>query len=437
MDISTISIVVLSTLIGSIPVIYFAYRIGVKNRHVLAPSHIERSEQVSVSNETSILTNEDVYNSSQALSVIDESGIVVISSNEISKMPSNSRELSSSDSAIRQTRHLVTDLFKGVVSTPNKTIELVFKKEIQEGINNGTYTLLKTKAGETLADARGPAGKIVGKGRIFDGGKIRQLASGAFQLVSIAVAQSHLADINKSLNSIKDSMEEVLNKLENEDKTKISGAIDYLKNIAEHMKNLKLPSEISDEKSLQLEAIIRESFSWRNKIHEDFKSLIESISKQKDIDYFGTGDTHKQLKNLIEKARPLSDRHELLMQLLSLTDIISAYLDPGRVRFSKMRLENEIWEGLVEEFKTETIKKSDEYLSKAKFNGNEKLKLRKYEVQTEAKKVSQQLINQHQAFENRTNMLQQNLDKMLGDLGDVHVAISFDEKGEVKETAIV
>lgn len=273
MDILTISIVALSTLTICIPVIYFAYRIGVNNKHVLASKDIETSEQVAVSNETSILTNEEVYNSSQALSVVDENGVVVISCNEISKMPSNSRELSSSDSAIRQAGHLVTDLFKGMVSTPNKTIELVFKKEIQEGLKDGTYTLLKTKAGETLADARGPAGKFVGKGRIFDGGKVRQLASGAFQLVSIAVAQSHLADINKSLNSIQDSVEEVISKLENEDKTKISGAIDYLKNIAEHMKSLKFPSEISAEKSLQLEAIIRDSFSWRNKINEDFKSL--------------------------------------------------------------------------------------------------------------------------------------------------------------------
>lgn len=167
------------------------------------------------------------------------------------------------------------------------------------------------------------------------------------------------------------------------------------------------------------------------------QALIKNISNQEDIDVYGTGETYKKLKSLVEKARPLSVRHELLMQLLSLTNVISAYLDPGRIRFSKIRIDDEIWEDLVEQFKSETIKKSDEYLSHAKFNGKETLTLRKYEVQSEAEKQSQQLIIQQQAFDNRSNMLQQNLDKLLGDLGDVHVAISFDEKGDVKETAIV
>ena len=77
-----------------------------------------------------------------------------------------------------------------------------------------------------LADAVNSSGKFVGKGRLIEGGKARQIASGAFQLVSIAVAQSHLADIERSLGVIKDSISDVLKILQNEKRANITGAFD-------------------------------------------------------------------------------------------------------------------------------------------------------------------------------------------------------------------
>ena len=223
---------------------------------------------------------------------------------------------------------MAADLFKGTASVPNKTVEIIFKPEIHQGLGDGTYTLMKTKTGEVLADAVDSSGKIVGKGRLIQGGKARQLASGAFQLVSIAVAQSHLADIERSLSAIKDSISEVLERHENEDKARITGAVDYLGEIATHMKELRCPDELSQQKRNAIESIIKDSYSWRNKLEEDMASLINNILNLRDLDTFGTGDTFERLKSLIERMRPLLKRRELFLNLSSAINFVTAYIDP-------------------------------------------------------------------------------------------------------------
>ena len=139
------------------------------------------------------------------LAIFDENGLKVLESKEIEKIPARAHLLESSSSAINRVKHLASDLFKGAANVPKKSVEVIFKPEIHQGLSDGTYTLMRTKTGEVLADAVDSSGKIVGKGRIIQAGKARQLAGGAFQLVSIAVAQSHLADIERSLTQISHS----------------------------------------------------------------------------------------------------------------------------------------------------------------------------------------------------------------------------------------
>lgn len=178
----------------------------------------------------------------------DENNVNIVESREIHQIPTKAHNIDITDGNVHRIKHLASDLFKGASSIQNKTVEIVFKNDIQKGLAEGTYKLMNTKTGEVLADAVDSSGKIVGKGRVIEVGKMRQLASGAFQLVSIAVAQSHLADIEKSLSSIKDSISELLIKHENEDKSRITGAFDYLSEIAQHMKELRSPDELSQQK---------------------------------------------------------------------------------------------------------------------------------------------------------------------------------------------
>ncbi len=152
------------------------------------------------------------------LAIFDENGLKVLESREIKQIPARAHLVGPSSSAINRVEHLAADLFKAAGSVPNKTVEVIFKPEIHQGLVDGTYTLMRTKSGEVLADAVDTSNKVVGKARLIQGGRAKQLAGGAFQLVSIAVAQSHLADIEKSLSAIKGSISEILERQENEDK---------------------------------------------------------------------------------------------------------------------------------------------------------------------------------------------------------------------------
>ncbi|MNC23602.1 hypothetical protein D3C75_716320 [compost metagenome] len=371
------------------------------------------------------------------LALVDENGAVVIQSSEIRSIPAHAHRLDASGSTLHRVRHLASDLFKGVTGIPNKTVELVFKQDIQQGLADGTYTLMKTKSGEVLADAVDSSGTIVGKGRVLQGGKVRQLASGAFQLVSIAVAQSHLADIERSLGSIKSSVAELLSRQENEDKARISGAIDYFQEIAEHMKQLRTPDELSQQKCNAIEGVIRDFYTWRNKLNEDLSTLIDQIANLKDQDSFGTGSTYNALKEQVEKVKPLLRRRDLLLQIASAANFITAYLDPTQTQFSRAQLDDGAWVRLVEEFKAMSVKKSAEHLSSALFNSNEILSLRKAQIQGLASEHSALAIEQQKGYEQVMRNLNQNVHKLMGIDGNIRIAITFDDQGEIRDSAII
>ena len=370
--------------------------------------------------------------------LVDENGLTLLESKEISEIPRTSCRLRSSDNTLNRVTHLTSDLFKGAVGIPNKTVKIVFSPEIQKGLSDGTYKLMQTKTKEVLADAiDNSTKKIVGKGRIIQGGKVRQLASGAFQLASIAVAQSHLADIERSLGAIKDSISEVLSRLENEDKARITGAFDYLNEIALDIKNNRSPEEISQQKKNAIELIIKDSYAWRNKLHADIFSLTEQIRNLKDLDTFGTGDTYEKLKELIGKIDPLLKRHELLLNLAAATNFMTAYLDPTQRQFSKINPESHKWASHLEQFRSTAINRASTSLTKAIFNSSETLSLCNEHVKSLSSQFFQTAINQQKQHDILIVALDNSIKNIIQSDGRLSIAVKFDEHGEVHETAIV
>lgn len=371
------------------------------------------------------------------LSLFDENGVKVLESKEIEKIPARSYPVDSSSSAINRVKHLAADLFKGAASVSNKTVEVVFKPEIHQGLIDGTYTLMRTKSGEVLADAVDSSNKIVGKARLIQGGKAKQLASGAFQLVSIAVAQSHLADIERSLTAIKSSIAEVLERQENEDKARITGAFDYLREIATHMKELRCPDELPQQKRNAIEGIIKDSYSWRNKLEEDMTSLIDEISNLTNLDTFGTGDTFERLKSLIEKIRPLLKRRELLLNLASAINFVTAYLDPAKREYSKINVNEDRWLGQIGQFKDAVLSRESALLSKAFWNSSETLQLRKDKLRSLSYDYHRTGNDQQAEYLALRSNLAENMSRLIDSGGNVRIAMSFDSQGNIGRAAIV
>lgn len=379
---------------------------------------------------------DSVYEPGVDMTVLDESGYKIIESREIHQIPRRANRLNLSGSSINRIQHLTSDLFKGAVSTANKTTEVVFRQNIQSGLKDGSYKLMETKSGEILADAVDSTGKIVGKGRVVEGGKSRQILSGAFQLVSIAVAQSHLADIERSLSTINNSISDVLENQENEEKAKIKGAVDYLDNIYSHMKSFRCPDELAVQKKNAIEVVIKDSYAWLNKLEMDISCLNKKINDIKSSDYFGTGSTYKELESLIEKVKPLLKRREIYLDFVSATNFVTAYLDPLEAEFSRPKINHEKWSCVIEELRNTILKKKDELMN-SKLNSTEMLGLRKFKIDSLSSEIYRISGDQQRKCIQSADLLKRSVNELIGSDGSVRVAISFDAKGEVREAAIV
>lgn len=368
------------------------------------------------------------------LAMFDENGFKVLESRGIDKIPARAHLVEPSSSGINHVEHLVADLFKGAASVPNKTVEVIFKPEIHQGLVDGTYTLMKTKTGEVLADAVDTSNKVVGKARLIQGGKVKQLAGGAFQLVSIAVAQSHLADIEKSLSAIANSVSDVRESQENEDKARITGALGYLCEIAAHMKELRCPDELPQQKSNAIEGIIKDSYSWRNKLEEDMASLAKKISNLKDLDTVGTSNTFNELKALIERIEPILKRRELFLNLASAMNYVTAYLDPATRNYSKINVNEDRWSDLIDQFKDAVIDR--ESLMNSLWR-KETLQLRKDKIRSISSDYHRIANNQKADYIASRNLLAESMSRLIDPEGNVRVAISFDDHGNVGAAAIL
>lgn len=285
----------------------------------------KRKEHVSQKDET------EHGNISGKVIVFDKSNNkAVMSLNEINgDMLDKGFFINSEDSPeiISRYQPLLSDLLKGYVSIPNKTIEVVFNPQIIKGLENGSYELMTTKAGETLADAVDKAGKFAGKGRIVETGKIKQLCGGGYQLLSIAVAQSHLADINNRLDCIQESCRTIEEILKNEALSEIKGDISYLQRLYNDLNNCK-NFEISAERRSQIEVIINRLFQYDERVLLDFDSIIKNIEQQKNIELLGSGDTYKALNRKIKEIDGVIKRKSTINQLVMLLKYIISVIDP-------------------------------------------------------------------------------------------------------------
>lgn len=426
---NTILLVTISILLIAGAALFISRRKSAVTRVVASePSHVDSSP-------ASMFEAERDLGCEFAL--FDDNGTSLLECREIESIPARTHALDSSGSGIERVKHLAADLFKGATSVPGRTVEVVFKPEIQKGLTEGTYSLMRTKSGEILADAVDSSNKVVGKARLMQGGKARQLAGGAFQLVSIAVAQSHLADIDKSLGAIKDSITEVIERQENEDKARITGAFDYVKEIASHMRELRCPDELPQQKMNTIEGVIKDSYAWRNKLEEDLSSLIKQISTLTDSDTFGTGDTFNKLKALIERVSPLLRRRELFLNLASGLDFVTAYLDPAQRNYSRMSVNEERWNDLLDQFRNAISEQESTLMGKAFWNSGETLQLRKDKLKSMTSDYHRLGNDQQASYLKVRDALNESMSRLIDPSGKVRIAIAFDGQGGVGSAAIL
>ncbi|MDU6925227.1 hypothetical protein [Franconibacter helveticus] len=372
------------------------------------------------------------------LTLLNENQQPIIVAQPLDVFPNDASQFITEPRELSRVADLAGQIFSGYASVPNRTVELLFKPEIKKGLESGAYKMMQTTTGETLADVVDKGSrKIVGKARIIEGGKIKQLAAGSFQLLSIIVAQSHLADINRTLNDIQASLSDLRTTIENEKLAKIHGRIEYLQGLIVKLKNGDFDTETSQQIKNKIEDTVTDANEWQSNLFFDVKSLIDAINNQQDADRFGTGDTYKALLAHVEKINALALRHNLILKLALLLNYLGACLDPTSKSFSQFRVKSDGWQQIMALLHSAIVSRSETLLKNARFNSDELLELRRFKLmQTVSESVNAAQYAQAN-FDIEYLGLQNNLQKVVSDSGKFRLAIAFDEQGGVSKAAIV
>lgn len=322
--------------------------------------------------------NNEIY------TIFDERGVPVVYAAICGSLPDNSLYSITHPNDLKKVSSLVAQACQGAINTHGRTVELVFKPEIQPGLKDDSLTMMKTTVGETLADAVHASGKnvnkIAGKGRIFEAGRLKQLATDSFKLMSLMVAQAHLADINKNLTDIKSSVDLLHKRLEAYQLAKIEVRILYLESIVEKLRTGDFDYEISLQIKNKIEDTVADAYEWQSILFSELKILIISVRDLQDSDRFGTGDAYNSLKSIVENSAPLIQRRNLLLKLASLLAFIQACIDPTKKEFSIFDLQTSKLKSKISELVNIVSIKTNTFLINAKFKRQEILDHRKYYI---------------------------------------------------------
>lgn len=336
-----------------------------------------------------------------------------------------------------QANMILQTLGKSARTLTDKTLILRFNPHIEQGLKDGTMSLMKTKQGETLADAVWNTNRqIAGKGRVDVTNNITKFSTIGFQLLSVAVAQAHLAEINKNLEKISKQIDDILLKLESNDRAEIRGGFEYINSIIQDFKN-NSPKDISIERSTQIENLILKSYQWQIKAEQDFENAITSFKNQKNDEWFGTGDTYQSLKTSLMKIKSISERKELLDGLKISLHFITTSIDPNQNKFTRIKFDHSFWNTMLSALAEYTEYHLKESISLETFwNQSETINNRRksiaedsaktYKIITRSKKLTDELCEKIEKTTKKINNGSQPL-----------IAITTDKNGGAQKISLI
>lgn len=158
------------------------------------------------------------------------------------------------------------------------------------------------------AIAKGVDGKFVENARLFEPTQLSNVVNAAvlFQVVSVAVAQKHLADISRKLSDIKAGIDRIQRFQANQRRAVLTGATRYFEQVAPSI----LAGELSEPVRHEIERHETGLLQVQDHLMEDIRQESRDILNLKDTDTFGS----KGMQDAIRKHQELLE--DLYQQLL-------------------------------------------------------------------------------------------------------------------------
>jgi hypothetical protein len=324
---------------------------------------------------------------------------------------------------LQNIKHLISDITKGIIGTSNQTVELVFSPEVQKGLANGTYKLLDNRA--IVVNSTG--GRIKEHATILKSGQGKQLLTGGYQLLSVAVAQSHLADIEKRLKNIENTLNDIKTHLENDDISKLLGSIKYI------ISEVKNESDLTDIRKNKIEDIKYKAFQWREKLSLEISDCLKKIKNIQHKDTFGTENMYKEIASIIkDDMSRLKYKYELLMELHILLTMLDNFINPSENGFKIIELDLEDISRKIQDFYPSL---EDKYgLLKSMFNQNDTLEERKKTLNILQNNYKSDFDNLILDYKEKYNFVCNKFQKI--NSGEVSIILSLDENSEIQKYLI-
>jgi len=229
-------------------------------------------------------------------------------------------------------------------------------------------------------------------------------------------------------------LKHILGKLDAEDKSRIQGAIEYIKSILFSIKENEYKSELSSPQMNQIENINSDTLRWKKKLLNEFETLINEANSINDKDTFGTENTFKELKKILkERITPLKERYELLIELyLSLTILIK-FTDPLGKVFTRINFNLNEFDNKFDEL-NKIIEKKQQSTLKSYFNSDDTLNERKKVLNILQLAHKNDFNNLGINYKDSLSRVERNFNRINNE--EISVIVSLGENSEVKQYLI-
>ena len=206
-------------------------------------------------------------------------------------------------------------------------------KKIMEVVIN--RSLIPATSGDGYRAFAHEKGRIVENARLKSAGKIRTAASLAavWQVASVVVAQVHLVEINKNLDQIKHSVEQIGEALKRHRRSEIAGTIEYIQQAYQMLSNGHLPTSVTHHLETCEHALLKLQIDITEEIDH------ESKTEPRDSDTLGTETIYKNGIAKYKKISALITELEVCIQARILNWFVCSAIH-GESILSKTRMES-------------------------------------------------------------------------------------------------
>ncbi|WP_088006829.1 hypothetical protein [Indiicoccus explosivorum] len=202
----------------------------------------------------------------------------------------------------------------------SKAFKVQFSPEIVEGIKNGTVSFLKRQDDTGLLPTvtkKGVKG-FYKQATLVQNVNPALVANASFNLLSAAVGQKQLADIQKSLKSIDEKVGDLLKSRDNDFRGSITGGFKYFKEAVERYQSGA--TSINGPEDHQIEEKYREIITDIETLHKDMRDGLEKVDGLKKGEWIRRIKQPAFLKDLEKYLEGFDSKQEIVKLNLNFID---------------------------------------------------------------------------------------------------------------------